>query len=46
MKQAVGLQYHNTAMNPGRLPWADMKQAVGLASDLTLGCNLFKCLCW
>jgi hypothetical protein len=46
MKQAVGLQYHNAVMNPGRSPWAGMKQAVGLASDLTLCCHLSKSLCW
>jgi len=30
MKQAVGLHWESGAMNPGRLPWAGMKQAVGL----------------
>ena len=30
MKQAVGLRWENGAMNPGRLPWAGMSQAVGL----------------
>jgi hypothetical protein len=30
MKQAVGLHWEYGAMNPGRLPWAGMKQAVGL----------------
>lgn len=30
MKQAIGLQYHYAALNPGRVPWADMKQAIGL----------------
>jgi len=36
MKQAGGLQNHNEAMNPGRVPWADMKQAAGLAADQSL----------
>jgi len=30
MRQALGLQYQNGAMNPGRWPWAGMKQAFGL----------------
>jgi hypothetical protein len=30
MKQAFGLRWENGAMNPGRLPWAGMNQAVGL----------------
>jgi hypothetical protein len=30
MKQAVGLHWDNGAMNPGRVPWAGMRQAVGL----------------
>jgi hypothetical protein len=30
MKQAVGLHWENGAMNPGRMPWAGMNQAVGL----------------
>jgi hypothetical protein len=30
MKQAVGLHWENGAMNPGRMPWAGMRQAVGL----------------
>ena len=33
MKQAVGLRWENGAMNPGRLPWAGMKQAVGLKGN-------------
>ena len=39
MKQAVGLHRETGAMNPGRMPWAGMRQAVGLnlnsAVDLT-----------
>jgi len=30
MKQALGLHWENGAMNPGRMPWAGMRQAVGL----------------
>jgi hypothetical protein len=30
MKQAVGLRCENGGVNPGRLPWAGMSQAVGL----------------
>src|SRR5258708_8010267 len=40
MKQAVGLQLENGVMNPGRWPWADMKQAVGLKTKACTTCAL------
>ena len=30
MMQAAGLHWENGAMNPGRMPWAGMRQAIGL----------------
>ena len=31
MKQAVGLQWDNGAMNPGRMPWAGLSDAFGVS---------------
>jgi hypothetical protein len=35
MKQALGLQQNKTTLNPGRCPWADMKQAFGLEPSVS-----------